>query len=726
MIGNDRMLYQRGASQSATFVVAASDSLHQGYADYVCDGVDDQAEIQAAVNNTGDIYFMGGNYSKSNVEAITIPSNTHLTLAADAKIMFVNDVGDGAVIFANADAGGNENIAIVGGILDGNRANQSSGEQSIIKFVKVSSSKINSLMVNARSHYVEMSDCVGVEVINRQYPLSKEISEFISEQEINFPNALVDELESGWTFVNAVYDTTNFYSGNGSIKFTASDAWTNVAYVQKTLSPARDFSRAVFWAVLNFGNATCTELNTHNIILYAPDESNRLEYEYYAGCLRNLKNTWFAVPFIAVNRVGNPDLTNVTQILVRAIAHEAETAITWVDKIFITYSSLGKGMVTFSWDDGYDDVINDFAPIFDKYGYRSVAGIISTQIGLSGRMTISDIETLQNRGWDIVNHSWAHTDLSGKTEAEAEDDVRKGQDWLIVNGFQKGARFFIYPYSSTEEIGYNVVNKYHLMARVANGIGQSNPFPFFQRGMVFATGIAEGTLEDIKATIDVAFNEGLWLNLFGHQTSDTSPVDLDDLLSYINDKGMPVVTFSDVWDKYMRVPISMSGTSEIFLDVLAASTDAVHAAITGNSAEQEITAGITNPDVARNISIANSANSTGDVTIEGIDAKGNSVSEAITIMTGGTAYGDVAFTTVTKITIPATVATPDTISVGISDKLGLSKIIYNSGDVYKVKKNNADATVGTVNATYGTVDCATITSDDDFTIWYKSNLNIIN
>ena len=186
------------------------------------------------------------------------------------------------------------------------------------------------------------------------------------------------------------------------------------------------------------------------------------------------------------------------------------------------------------------------------------------------------------------------------------------------------------------------------------------------------------------------------------------------------DSSVSVVTglteLATAYDKY----------SDLFMDVLAASTDAVHAAITGNGSEQEITTGITNPDVARNISITNSANSTGDVTIEGIDAKGNSVSEAITIVTGGTAYGNVAFATVTKITIPATVANPDTISVGFSDKLGLSNVIYEAGDVYKVKKNNADTSIGTVNTTYGTVDCSTITGGDDFTIWYKSNLNIIS
>ena len=168
------------------------------------------------------------------------------------------------------------------------------------------------------------------------------------------------------------------------------------------------------------------------------------------------------------------------------------------------------------------------------------------------------------------------------------------------------------------------------------------------------------------------------------------------------------------------------GFSDFFMDILAASTNAVHAAITGTGAEQEITTAITNPDVPRNISITNSANSTGDVVITGVDAKGNSVTDTITIVTGGTGYGVVAFATVSKITIPATVANPDTISVGISDKLGLSNIIYATADVYKVKVNNADdPTIGTVNTTYDTVDCAAINAGDDITIWYKSNLNLI-
>jgi parallel beta-helix repeat protein len=168
--------------------------------------------------------------------------------------------------------------------------------------------------------------------------------------------------------------------------------------------------------------------------------------------------------------------------------------------------------------------------------------------------------------------------------------------------------------------------------------------------------------------------------------------------------------------------------SDLFMDIIVASTTAVHAAITGNGAEQEVITAITNPDVARNISITttNVTSPSGDVTITGVDVKGNSTTEDITISAGGTSYGSKAFATVSKITIPVGVTTDDTVAIGISDKLGLSNIIYASGDVYKVKKNNADATVGTVNTTYGTVDCANITGGDDFTIYYKSNMNIIS
>ena len=94
----------------------------------------------------------------------------------------------------------------------------------------------------------------------------------------------------------------------------------------------------------------------------------------------------------------------------------------------------------------------------------------------------------------------------------------------------------------------------------------------------------------------------------------------------------------------------------------------------------------------------------------------------------GTLYGKYAFAKVNAsgLIIPAAFTATENVAFGISDKLGLSNLVTESADVYKVKKNNADVTVGTVDEDNDTVDCATITGGDDFTIWFKSNLNTIS
>jgi hypothetical protein len=179
--------------------------------------------------------------------------------------------------------------------------------------------------------------------------------------------------------------------------------------------------------------------------------------------------------------------------------------------------------------------------------------------------------------------------------------------------------------------------------------------------------------------------------------------------------------------------------SDLFMDVLAADLDHIHALVAYDALAHT---DVTSPDVPRNAS-ASLYNSTAGAldtlectaTITGVDARGNSITEVITIpavvgLAAGaytTVYGSKAFATVSQIQF-SDVAQPTGIQMcaGISDKLGLSNVIYATGDVYKVKKNNADIAVGAVDVTNGTVDCATITGGDDFTIYYKSNLNIVS
>lgn len=164
-----------------------------------------------------------------------------------------------------------------------------------------------------------------------------------------------------------------------------------------------------------------------------------------------------------------------------------------------------------------------------------------------------------------------------------------------------------------------------------------------------------------------------------------------------------------------------------FQDLKAADDDYIHAAIIGTGAEQEITTGITNPDVSRNASIktTNVASPSGDVKITGINDKGESKEENITIVAGSTAYGNVAYATISKITVPAGVTASDTVTIGMSDKLGLGLSIIKTGDVFKKKVNNEDKSSeisGNVSTIYDTLDCATVIANEETTIWFKGRV----
>ena len=184
-------------------------------------------------------------------------------------------------------------------------------------------------------------------------------------------------------------------------------------------------------------------------------------------------------------------------------------------------------------------------------------------------------------------------------------------------------------------------------------------------------------------------------------------------------EGIVVMGGDGIIDSYLNYKRIVT---QHFQDMLAADIDGIHEAIAGTGTEQEIITGITNPDYARNMSITstNIATPSGNVTLIGI-IRGVIDSESIAIIAGGIAYGNKAFDTLSKIIIPAGVTAADTITIGFSDKIGLSSKIKSINSVYKKKVNNADKTSeisGNVNTTYHTLNCSPVLSNQDMELRY--------
>ena len=170
--------------------------------------------------------------------------------------------------------------------------------------------------------------------------------------------------------------------------------------------------------------------------------------------------------------------------------------------------------------------------------------------------------------------------------------------------------------------------------------------------------------------------------------------------------------------------------TEYFVDILA--EDASHVVAPCDLTQAiPITCTIANqPDVPRCVTItvtdADISITAFQIEIAGVDAKGNTLTEQFSFTGGLTQTGNVAWATISSITVLSIsgAGPADVLDIGIGSKLGLANVIYAQEDVYKVKKNNADypSASYTVDPTYDTVDVSTggaIIAGDDFTIWYK-------
>ena len=127
----------------ATKIVAASDSLETGRADYICDGISDEDEINAAIGALpsygGVVYLLEGTYVVDG--AITIDkSNVALIGAGAGTVIKIKDGYNADIDVISADT--KDHLLIANLKIDGNKANQTAGAMRGIWFDTVTDSKI--------------------------------------------------------------------------------------------------------------------------------------------------------------------------------------------------------------------------------------------------------------------------------------------------------------------------------------------------------------------------------------------------------------------------------------------------------------------------------------------------------------------------------------------------------------------------------------------------------
>lgn len=126
-----------------------------------------------------------------------------------------------------------------------------------------------------------------------------------------------------------------------------------------------------------------------------------------------------------------------------------------------------KPNVFISFDGGWAGVLDLALPVMTKYGIKGTAYVeIQYMTGEKTRadhMTAEQVRILDNNGWDVSNHSWHHRNWgpdSTYTDEECEEDMKYSRNWLLQNGFVRGANFYAAPHGVTNVSRTTIFDKY--------------------------------------------------------------------------------------------------------------------------------------------------------------------------------------------------------------------------------------------------------------------------
>ena len=216
-----------------------------------------------------------------------------------------------------------------------------------------------------------------------------------------------------------------------------------------------------------------------------------------------------------------------------------------------------KPIITFVDDDGRNEYLTVLKPVFDNHGVKGTIAMIVSNVGTNPYfLTLEQLNSLKNDGYDIVSHTYSHSESifnplqnTGVTEEQIYNDLVTARRWLDDNGFN--SECLIFPWGSYG----NKKGKFIHQAIKAgyqfacDATGQSNNGSVINTYWLDRPFILDSRdLNHYKNLIDSCIKSNGWLILSTHCYNVTEMPNtelLESILDYIQEKGVEVMTFKD-------------------------------------------------------------------------------------------------------------------------------------------------------------------------------------
>lgn len=133
-----------------------------------------------------------------------------------------------------------------------------------------------------------------------------------------------------------------------------------------------------------------------------------------------------------------------------------------------------EGVVSLTFDDGYDEHFAVAAPLLAEHGFRGTAYVMPDQVGAPGYLSREQVHALARHfGWDVAAHQFSP--LTDFPRAELPGVLDGVQAWLEANGAGEGRRHLAYPLGKHDAGILALVRARFATARLASGGAETLP-----------------------------------------------------------------------------------------------------------------------------------------------------------------------------------------------------------------------------------------------------------
>lgn len=285
--------------------------------------------------------------------------------------------------------------------------------------------------------------------------------------------------------------------------------------------------------------------------ILAPGEADQLE------STRTIVGTyegWLRMDVGYTNQVGEPFLDDVQEIQILIESQDEEEIRFWVDDLRMTPAA-DQGYVMLTFDDGVESQYENAFPLLEERDMPATAAVVPDSLNREERMTIDHLREMRDAGWDISSHPEGEAFMELNDSEAIRQAIESDYEYLDERGFPDGARSMFVPYHNTNEEVVEITREYHDLSSYFGGTPNAVPFT----DPMHLSRVDMHDLNGFTSMIDIAEEHnqlaiGLAHGVVSEDEIEDDPLadmtteELEELLDYIEESDVQVVTPSDLLD----------------------------------------------------------------------------------------------------------------------------------------------------------------------------------